>query len=274
MQRRLARRAAETCSNPACNAPTTIPVASELQPTVSLGVATRIHAEGPAAVANVIWLCVACAKAVGAHRGAYSTGEIEGWKREHERSVERHGLVEPLVVVVQPRLDARLPRAEHGVAPAPFPALRQHEVAVWSRATLPLEAIDLRVQFPEPVLDTAHVEASPGVTADWLFASAVPKDGARYASEFVLHVDLLLPEQRASFFLTSRPRRSAREARPGTTEHFLSAYCAYARGRSTYMCSFVVPLEWDDVQRRARSLGRLEDEPALQLVYRQTYGDD
>ena len=94
----LAKRAAQTCSNPDCPAATSGP---HTQPdkALNLGVAAHIYAASPggkrynkdmtqeerAGIENAIWLCQQCAKLVDSDEQKYTVAMLKGWKEVHER---------------------------------------------------------------------------------------------------------------------------------------------------------------------------------------------
>jgi len=100
----LAKRAAQTCSNPACRASTSGPhsVASKA---VILGEAAHIWGARREAArydpamtdaeradpANGIWLCRACAKRVDADERGFPAAMLIQWKAEHEKWIEVGG---------------------------------------------------------------------------------------------------------------------------------------------------------------------------------------
>lgn len=97
----LAKRTAQTCSNPSCRKPTSGPH-SDASKSVTTGEAAHIRGARPksarydpsmsdaerAEPANGIWLCRKCAKVVDADEHKYPTTLLQEWKATHEVWVE------------------------------------------------------------------------------------------------------------------------------------------------------------------------------------------
>jgi len=93
----LAKRAAQTCSNPACRRPTSAPHSEDSKAT-NLGEAAHIKGARPgsarfdptmtdeerAAPSNGIWLCCVCAKRIDADPTQSTVELLVGWKKQHE----------------------------------------------------------------------------------------------------------------------------------------------------------------------------------------------
>lgn len=96
----LARRAANRCSNPDCNAITSGPSDDPIG-SVNVGEAAHIFGANPgsarfsedmspaerSAISNAIWLCATCHKLVDDDPSKYPTGLLFEWQREHERII-------------------------------------------------------------------------------------------------------------------------------------------------------------------------------------------
>lgn len=98
----LARRTSQTCSNPACKAPTSGPH-KEPQKSTNVGVAAHITAAsagGPrydvcmtadnrASIQNAIWLCQTCSKLVDTNPTEFSSSKLHHWKNSAESEATR-----------------------------------------------------------------------------------------------------------------------------------------------------------------------------------------
>ncbi|MBT2746586.1 MULTISPECIES: hypothetical protein [unclassified Lysobacter] len=98
----LAKRAANLCSNPECNAITSGP-GVEVADTVNVGEAAHIYGANPGSarydpdmasidrsgINNAIWLCANCHKIVDDDPNRYPAGLLFEWQREHESCVAR-----------------------------------------------------------------------------------------------------------------------------------------------------------------------------------------
>jgi len=96
----LAKRAANRCSNPNCNAITSGP-ADEPGSSVNVGEAAHIYGANPgsarfsenmtsperSAISNAIWLCATCHKLVDDDPSKYPAGLLFEWQRDHERTI-------------------------------------------------------------------------------------------------------------------------------------------------------------------------------------------
>lgn len=96
----LAKRAAQTCSNPSCRKPTSGPH-SDASKSVIVGEAAHIRGARPtsarydptmtdterASPTNGIWLCRQCAKAIDADQAKYPIALVQQWKATHEQWV-------------------------------------------------------------------------------------------------------------------------------------------------------------------------------------------
>jgi hypothetical protein len=96
----LAKRAANTCSNPECGIITAGP-SSDPTKALSLGEAAHIHGANPrsaryradmtdggrAEIANGIWLCCNCHTTVDGDESFYSAEMLFAWRRQHEEQV-------------------------------------------------------------------------------------------------------------------------------------------------------------------------------------------
>lgn len=96
----LSRRAANRCSNPACQAITSGPSDCP-DKAVNVGEAAHIYGANPgsarydsdmatgerSSITNAIWLCANCHKIVDDDPGKYPAGLLFEWQREHERIV-------------------------------------------------------------------------------------------------------------------------------------------------------------------------------------------
>jgi hypothetical protein len=97
----LAKRSAQTCSNPACHKPTSAPHLEKGRAVV-LGEAAHIRGARPTAArfdhnmtdeqradpSNGIWLCRRCAKLVDSDADSFSVERLHQWKQAHEQWVE------------------------------------------------------------------------------------------------------------------------------------------------------------------------------------------
>ncbi len=96
----LAKRAANRCSNPDCNAITSGP-AQKRAASVNVGEAAHIFGAHPgsarydstmtsvdrADITNAIWLCGNCHKLIDRDVARYRTGLLFEWQKEHERMI-------------------------------------------------------------------------------------------------------------------------------------------------------------------------------------------
>lgn len=99
----LAKRAANTCSNPDCRAITTGP-AKELDRSINVGEAAHIYGARPKSarfdeemtaaersdITNAIWLCRNCHKIVDNDPTEYPAALLFEWRREHEDQITKH----------------------------------------------------------------------------------------------------------------------------------------------------------------------------------------
>ncbi len=97
----LAKRAAQTCSNPICRKPTS-QAHTDPGRSVILGEAAHIRGARPgsaryyeamtdeqrAAPLNGVWLCCQCAKLIDSDRESFPVGLLEDWKTGHEAWVK------------------------------------------------------------------------------------------------------------------------------------------------------------------------------------------
>lgn len=98
----LAKRAAQTCSNPQCRRPTSGPH-SEKDKSVIVGKAAHIKGQRPGSarydatmtdeqrgdISNGIWLCGVCHDAVDKDEAKYTVEVLQAWRREHENEVNK-----------------------------------------------------------------------------------------------------------------------------------------------------------------------------------------
>ena len=97
---KIAQRAGNHCSNPACNALTTGP-AADPSASVNVGQAAHIYGANPGSarydekmqsaqrsdITNAIWLCGNCHKLIDSDPLRYPAGLLFEWQKEHERTI-------------------------------------------------------------------------------------------------------------------------------------------------------------------------------------------
>ncbi len=114
----LAKRAANRCSNPDCDAITSGP-AADPSGSVNVGEAAHIYGANPGsarfdpqmtpadrgAITNAIWLCATCHKKVDDDAGRYPAGLLFEWQRAHENKIAQE--VGKAAAIIRARYEKR-----------------------------------------------------------------------------------------------------------------------------------------------------------------------
>jgi hypothetical protein len=109
----LAKRAAESCSNPDCPNITSGPHSEEVK-AINLGEAAHIKGARPGSkrydpsmtdeqrrhISNGIWLCRSCARKIDTDEARFPVELLHGWKREHERAIREGRLYSQTVTAM------------------------------------------------------------------------------------------------------------------------------------------------------------------------------
>jgi hypothetical protein len=170
----LAQRVNYLCSNPSCHEFTSGPHSDHDKPLI-LGIAAHICAASPggprydaaqtpeerSSTANGIWLCDRHARQIDADQARFPVSLLHDWKAQTEAFVAG-GNPSPSL----PRISLRTLSGLRLIAGRIITAenadiFRDHELIVENNSRLDLRDVQIRIQFPEPLLEFATTETQP-----------------------------------------------------------------------------------------------------------------
>lgn len=276
VKRLLALRAAHRCCDPHCRRLTIKP--TDNGGTVSSGIAAHICGAAPgsprydpaqtpeerAAAANGIWVCHVCSDIIDKDARRYPVELLRDWRARHEMWVASEDLVPSLpLFVVNTLTGFSLPTQPGRIELAELADLREHSITLSASSRHELEHLQIRVQFPEPVVSFEVLQAPPGVAVsvrpekvEWEFsgtggASLTINRAPRPSPNFLIDLERLVPRRSLIFRLrtTVEPDLGGVAEPPyrgDALANYASGEFLYREGGQLFDRHFIVPLEIDN----------------------------
>lgn len=177
--RTLHERSAHLCNSPLCRRLTVMPH-TQPEKVVRVGRACHIHAASPngprykqqqtpeerSSIENGIWLCNQCADVVDRDEDRYPPNLLVEWKQEHEEWVRSGATAAKLPSINLSTLKGLELPEKYGakIDAEMLDELRQHTFSVTNDSSIAIEAIELRMQLPEPIVGADWKEVPPGAS--------------------------------------------------------------------------------------------------------------
>jgi hypothetical protein len=173
----LGQRVNYLCSNPSCHEFTSGPHSDENKPLI-LGIAAHICAAsqgGPRynpaqtveerkSAANGIWLCDRHAREIDSDRARFSESLLKDWKAQTEAFVAGGNPTPSLPQITLQTLAGLRLIPGRIINQENADDFRDHELIVENTSRLDMRQVQLRVQFPEPLVEFATIESQPAGT--------------------------------------------------------------------------------------------------------------
>ena len=300
VKRILAERSGQLCNNLDCRRPTAGPH-STANKSLRTGVASHICAAsrgGPrfdpnqspkerSSLDNAIHLCAVCADMVDKDPVRYPVDLLREWRDQHEEWVGEGASYPPLPIVTLATKQGLSVPSGHPVeiTGADCARFREHVLSITNISQVPILDLELRIQFPEPLLDQpASMDHPPGVELRCQTEKPTPtvqisgggtftSVGARPSSHVYRVEANRVPVSRTlriNLLSIKSLIPQSYEAIPGfddlSARSFIQgSFPAEWRG-GTIDRRFIVPLEWAPEARLVRSLPGEEDTGERNLV--------
>lgn len=170
----LGQRVNYLCSNPSCHEFTSGPHSDDNKPLI-LGIAAHICAASPGgprynaaqtveerkSTANGIWLCDRHAREIDSDHVRFSESLLRDWKAQTEAFVGGGNPTPSLPQITLRTLPGLRLIQGRIITQENADDFRDHELIVENTSRLDMRQVQLRVQFPEPLVEFATIETKP-----------------------------------------------------------------------------------------------------------------